>query len=56
MEGGIYTFEIKRDEEEEIKFAKKCNLKENLTDIRKKLGNKISDDIIFTLPDGTDYT
>ena len=54
MDGQICTIEIKNGDEEVIKFVKKFNLKENLSDIRKKLGNKISDDIIFTLPDGTD--
>lgn len=46
----IYTIEIKGGKEL-IKFAKKLDPKETLLNLRNILGNKISDNIIFTKPE-----
>jgi GTP-binding protein EngB required for normal cell division len=51
----ICTIEIKGGKEI-IKFAKKFDLKENLANIRIKLGNKISSDTIFILADNSDIS
>lgn len=49
----IYTIEITGGQKV-IKFAKKLDKSQSLSDIRNKLGDKISSKIIFTLPNGTD--